>query len=179
MKKITFALVVLLAAFFTSCDELLNQTIDINTSFTTTYDFSIDQAGTIERQATIDVSTNSDLEKYLDKIQGYALKSIIVKVKEYQGAQDILFNGELKFSKSGSTDKTTIGSITDLNLYDMFSNNSEYKITVDQTVQDAISQELLDNKMLTLYLEGSVSDAPVTATLEITINTTVKANPLK
>ncbi len=179
MKK-SFVLLSALVLFAAVSCDLLSQysIITIGTSFSKTFDFTIDKVTTIDQEETIDVSTNADLDQYLDKIEDYTIKSINIDVQSFSGNDSALFNGDLKFSPLSSTDKTTIGAITDLNLKDLYDNGTSYDITVDTQVQDALSKELKDNKGLILYLSGSVDKVPVTATVNVTLEVDVKAQAL-
>lgn len=171
-------LIVAAAIAFSSCDET---TINIDTEFSKTIvveskvPTELKSTGAVVAldtavyfvSDTIDLTTNVDLDEYMDNIQDIVIDSILCVFSGIPSGDTIYsFNIGIE-----NTDLSrTLTNITE--------NNTEYPIPVVELILEAIGSELYNEEKLIFKLEGTTSD-PMTFSVGIKMGSKVKARILE
>lgn len=182
MKKMTLTLAILAIIGLSACDLIGDlAVVTIPTHYDQDFTFDLDQnTQTLDYEQTLGLTGNPDLDQYVnDKVQSYTIKSIDLKCTAYTGSETALFNGTVSYRIEGTTEETTLATITDLNLYELNNTSGTESITPDQTVLDQMGQDFLDNDAIVVHINGNVNEVPVTATVTFSVTTDVKVQPLK
>jgi hypothetical protein len=171
MKNFRFFILFLIAGLIQSCDQLNDiTTVDLNGNIRQSYNVNItaEDPTTVAEVFTVDASDNAEMAKYLEKIEKYTIKSISYVIKNYSGAAGITFTGNMNFG-SITTD------ITNLDLQAASTESTVFNVDIDQAALDAISADLLDGNSISGEFEGTVSDKPVSFTIDMTFNVDFRA----
>lgn len=179
MKKMKLLSIMLLIVGLTSCDLLSDLgVITVGTKFSKEFTFSLnDTEKAIDYTEVIDLSANADLMEYAnDRIQGYTVKKISIDITSYTGPETSTLTGNITYKFPDDASETTLGAVTELNLYDLFSKTESYELSPDQAVLDALSTGLMDNTELSIHVKGLFSETPIDAILIVTLHTDVKVD---
>ena len=130
-----------------------------------------DDPNTINETFTVDAKTNQDVKDYLDKVTEYDIWNIFVDFTDYVGEKGIVFEGTIKIGPF-SADFTGMNAITPSDYAD---NGGIIYLDLNQTALDAINAALIAGHKLDCSINGTVSDKPVSFTINIYIQGTVYA----
>jgi hypothetical protein len=172
MKIKKFGLLFLCIAAFLSCDELDELTeFDITEDFTTTFNINIPEDSEGEPQsfsdsATIDITTNQEIQDNLDLIQDVDLNSLTFVIDNFVGA-----DGTTVTSASVSAAGTTV-SIADINLQQADANGTVYEVA-DSALLNDIANILENNSQITVTISGTINNTPATFDVIVTLDVTV------
>ena len=183
--KNKLTLVLLLIGFTTvlsSCDEADELTkVDVKSDFVATLDVSVTQGLSKESAAskaiaptsydwsstaTIDLSSNSDLQNNLDKIEKIVINSLSYEIINYSS------DASISMSDSSIDIGGTLITLDDANLEDADDNNTIFTID-DAAKLAAIVNALKTDNSVTITGSGKVDGAPVLFGIKITMDTTI------
>ena len=152
-----------------SFDSKLTETLDV-------VDNSTGQNVAYSEIIVIHATTDSEINKYLDKIKGFSLNKLTYQVVGNSSQQQgITFSGSFSYSAIASSSTTVLATITNLNLDDL---STVHNLPISQSDIKAINNLLKNDKAIKFYLEGFVSETPVSVLVEITLDVTVEADAL-
>lgn len=168
-----------LVSLLSGCELIKNATtIDINTSLTANVPVVVTvptKSGDLKGETVginftksqdLTLASNTDFEPYLQKIKEINLNSLIVTVNGLESYQTIY---------SISLDVTGVGNIfTQTNI--TMSDNS-FTPSVTDAILEQVATKLMNEKLVTLTLSGSVSGA-LSVTVSLDFDTTFKAGLL-
>ena len=179
MKNRKFLLLALLPFIISSCD-LFDDVGDVNfnTQLTTSINVSVSPASAaLSAVVLIDATNDSEVQLYADKIKGFKISNITYKVTNYDGPSPCqLSNASMRFSESASTPGSLVATIASQNIAAAVNQEN----TLDATsILTQIESFLTSSKKVYVHVAGEVDPTPVDFTLEITMDVTVTANPLK
>ena len=166
---------ILLLAFiagitFSSCEKL---DVDFDADYKTTLNINSQKstAGSFSESATIDPLSNDDMAKYANKIKKIEVKEVIGVIKSIN-QPTVLETMQLSMTDSGAT-----LAVWNFSNVDLFTGAS---LSIDNSTGqfDNMQQILNKKEVFTVEAVGSTSGDNVQFSLEITIKTTVTANPL-
>jgi len=168
--RLTAFLVIVLA--LTSCDMLKKATsVDIDTTLKS--DIPVVVAGTKSTQAVsfsksqdLSLSSNAEIEPYLNLIEDINLNSLVVTVNGLTAGQTI---------NSLALDVTGVGNIFTQTNITMTANS--FTPTVSAAVLEQVATKLQSDKKITLTLSGNASGA-MSVTVSLSFDATVVASPL-
>lgn len=130
-----------------------------------------DDPNTISETFTIDAKTNQDVKDYLDKVTEYDIWNIYVDFSDYVGEKGIVFEGTIKIGPS-TADFTGMNAIVPSDYADT---GGILYLDMNQSALDAINAALLAGHTLSCSINGTVSDKPVSFTINVYIMGTVYA----
>jgi len=113
------------------------------------------------------LSSNTDIEPYLDKIKDVNLNSLAVTVTGIVEGQTI---------NTVALDVTGVGNI--FTQTDITMTNNSFTPTISAEMLDQVAAKLMSERMITLTLSGNVS-GPMTFTVSLNFDTDIIANVLK
>jgi hypothetical protein len=174
MKKIGLFIWLLSFFLFYGCDSLNEiKTIDLDTTIKHSVPVNIAETdpSSVEEDFSVDASSNSEVSKYLDKIQEYTVNKITYKIKNYSGAAGILLDGQAKFGSN-------VADISNLNLSEAAGAGTVFEFDLDQNALKAIANDLENGNEISGSLEGTVSGKPVSFTVEFEFDISLKAEVL-
>jgi len=171
MKKIGVLMIVASLFFAVSCDKftLLSIPLELPGEIA----FSVDAASPKSFNDNFIIKLNEvpELEQYLDKIDQLSIKDIKIAITEYadSSSKNCVLNGTVKYSSVSSVTPTDLATFNDVNIYNLFMNQSEYTCT--SVVNEYINvADLLKNEgEAKFYLNGDVSDLPAVGKMKIII----------
>ncbi|MCG8317926.1 MAG: hypothetical protein MI921_00360 [Cytophagales bacterium] len=173
MKKIIKKFGFLVAVFAVlSCDDDIAE-ININSDLTEQIAVSATEANqNIAYETTIDAKSDSDILENLEKIKEYQIESVTFRVTDYQGPETANLSGALSVGNASTTFSADISSLN----IKLFA-DEDYTISLSEEQLDALEKILLDSNQLKINFSGSVSEAPLSFILNVTVKTkvTVKA----
>jgi hypothetical protein len=170
-NKIKLMLMAIIAGIaFTSCEKL---DVDFDADYKTTLNINSQKstAGSFSESATIDPLSNDDMAKYANKIKKIEVKEVIGVIKSIN-QPTVLETMQLSMTASGASPAVWTFSNVDL-----FTGAS---LSIDNSTGqfDNMQQILNKKEVFTVAAVGSTAGDNVQFSLEITIKTTVTANPL-
>jgi len=180
------ALVILLAASFTSCEKVKGLfDVDVETTLSGDLDIDIPESATkatgyyeFDTVTVVDPMDNGDVEENADKIRKITADGIIATVT------DVSLNGQstddLKFFK-GTTftiENSTNGASWELQDEWPIQVGTELKLEDGQGIYDKVSTILTTLEPFKITCIGAASLKGISITIEVDINTTVTGNPL-
>jgi len=175
---VALALVALLAG---AC-SLLDKADDVN--FDATLDETIvvnetdeDSEVVYAKTIVLDAASDPDINKYKDKIDAFTIKKVSYQVTSFTG-DNTVFSGTLSFGDASTSTPTIAATITNLNLQQAYSSGQVFDLAVNQTDVDKIETLLKDDKAVKLYLDGFLSSTPVSSSIKVILEVTVKADAL-
>ena len=182
LKARSAALLALITTLFTACD-LFDKADDV--SFDATVDERVivteENEGTnvsYTKIVTLDATADPDINKYKNKISGFTIKKVSYQITNFNGPEDATFSGTLSFGEAAQTTPTVAATITNLNLQEAFNASQVLELPINQGDIDAIAGMLKDDKAVKLYLDGLLSATPMTCTIKVILDVTVKADAL-
>ena len=169
MEKILGRFGFLVAIFVVlSCNDDIAE-ININSSLTEEIPVSATEADqNIAYETTIDAKSDSDILENLEKIKEYQIESVTFTVTEYNGPDTANLSGTLSV---GNSAKTFSADIPSLNIK-LFA-DEVYNISLSEEQLDELESILLASNQLKVTFSGSVSEAPLSFTLNVTVKTKV------
>jgi hypothetical protein len=176
----SLAIFIFTAAVLTSCDELGDVTLNepVTTSIT------VDETGTNQnvgysKSLIVDATSNSEIQKYQDKVKSFTVNKITFKIKNYSGEAAITPLSKVSYSATGSTSAPIeVASIVNFNIKAAADAGTETELVVSNADLQAMAALLKNDMSITLYLNGSLSKTPVKFTAEFTVDATIVANAL-
>lgn len=185
MKKIVYGALFTVGSFLISGCSLFEKVDDVTFDVEITHTFVIDE--NMDSQGNpvsysdvdaIDPKTNSDFNKYKDKIKEITVNKITYTVSDYEADGAVSFtNGTGKF-KATASGTTALGSagISFQNIQASVGGNFELTYAVSDL--NAIANHL--EKVEPVYFEvaGTFSKTPVAFKVPVTIHCTIKADAL-
>jgi hypothetical protein len=173
---------VLIAFSFSGCD-LFKSADDV--SFTSTLDQTFNIAEESETDSKIfssvivlDATTDSEINRYKNKIKGFTVSKIKYKIKNLTGNPSTFTNGKISFGAEGANSADVIANIASIDLVDANDNGTEFELAVDAAGVTKIQNYLKADKSVKIYLEGTLAPTPVYFDLQIYIDVKVEANVL-
>lgn len=170
MKKSIYALTfVVLALTLHSCDwfeEATSPDFSFNTPLSVELEVET-EASQVDTAIVLDPLEDDQIAEYKDDIKGMEVKSIGFKVKDLSSDHEaLIFNGDLKVS-IGAGAPITLSSLEDIDIKALADSGEETTLDVPSDVLEDIAKVLESKTEVTLYLSGSLSDAPSNFTLEL------------
>lgn len=155
-----------------SCD-LFDKADDI--SFTTDFEKSfdvVDANNTYAETITLDATTDPEVEKYKEKIQDITVNKITYRISGFRGLNDANISGDVLFGPNGSLGTVTIPSTN------LSSSTEEIELDLSQEEVDEISNQLKNDKKVTVTMSGTVENGPVDFTITFKVDAKITANAL-
>ena len=182
LKALGLVVVGSFTTLFTSCD-LFDKVDDVN------FDTSLEQTINITEESTgtnvaysetilLDATSDPDIDEYKDKISGFTIKKVSYQVTSFDGASVSTFSGTLAFGDASLTTSTVSATITNLNLQQAYTSGQIFELTFNQADADKIAALLKDDKAVKIYLNGTLSQTPVYAIVNVIVDVSVKADAL-
>ena len=175
MKKFRYLITgICLIAGIQGCNKIdAIKTIDLSENLKKSFTITISETDSTAVSDTfnIDASTNTDIAKYLNKVEKYTITRIAYTIKDYSGAAGILFNGHFYFGDINY-------EVSNLDLDSAAQSQAETEIQFSQTALDAIAADLKDGNKLSGKIDGLVSAKPVSVTIEFTFAVVARVNIL-
>jgi hypothetical protein len=182
LKTRSAAVLVLIATLFTSCD-LLDKADDVN------FDATLDETITVVEEVegtnvtyteivTLDATADPDINKYKNKVSGFTVKKVSYQVIGYDGPEGATFSGTLSFGDASQTNATIAATINNLNMRQAFISGQVMELPIDPADVNAIAGMLKDDKAVKLYLDGLLSATPLTCSVKVIMDVSVKADAL-
>lgn len=182
LKVSSAAVLALITTLFTACD-LFEKADDV--SFDATVDETIvvteEDEGTdvtYTKIVTLDATADPDINKYKNKISGFTVKKISYQIVNFIGAEGASFSGTLSFGDASQSTPTVAATINNLNLQQGFTSGQVFDLPISQANVDAVAAMLKDDKAVKLYLDGVLSQTPLTCSIKVILDVTVKADAL-
>ncbi len=182
LKARSAAVLALITTLFTACN-LLDKADDV--SFDATVDETIivteENEGTnvsYNKIVTLDATADPDINKYKNKLSGFTIKKVCYQVTNYDGPEGARFSGTLSFGEASQTTATVAATITNLNLQQAFNAGQVLELPVNPADVDAIAGMLKNDKAVKLYLDGLLSATPLTCSIKVILDVSVKADAL-
>lgn len=182
LKARSAAVLALITTLFTSCD-LLDKADDVN------FDATVDEIIIVTEEnegsnvsyakiVTLDATADPDINKYKNKVSGFTVKKVRYQVTNFIGPVGATFSGTLSFGAASQTTPTVAATISNLNLQQAFSSGQVLELPISQADVDAIAGMLKDDKAVKLYLDGLLSETPMTCSVKVILDVSVKADAL-
>jgi hypothetical protein len=170
--KSTFNLCIALFTLMalSGCDKFKDQ------RFSTTIPlvFEVDKAEggelIVEMDEEITALLNEELYAVRENIKSYELVSIKYKIWEFWGVEQTTFNGSLGIGKKNSTMPGVQYAFSDLNIMEGDANPAQVTMTFSAQDIEKIQQYFMDTNGLSVFLNGSTSNAPIHFKLAIEVN---------
>jgi len=142
------------------------KTVNLNTSFSHSEEISISDMdpSSINKEFTVSATSDSEIEKYKDKIQSYTVKKISYQILNYVGDPGITMSGTIEFGAVSA-------SINNLDLSD----ETLTDLDLDPSDLAEVAQELEDGNDVSGAIVGSVSEKPVDFTLKLVFEVAFEA----
>ena len=182
LKARSAAVLALITTLFAACD-LFDKADDVN--FDATLDETIivaeENEGTnvsYTKIVTLDATADPDINKYKNKVEGFTVKKVSYQVIDFYGSEGALFSGTLSFGEASQTTPTVAVTITNFNLQQAYSSGQVFELPINQADVDAIAGMLKNGKAVKLYLEGLLSATPMTCSIKVILEVSVKADAL-
>jgi hypothetical protein len=162
----------LLVVFFTGCDLLKKATtVEIDTTFDSDIPLVVvgtksTQAVSFSKSQVLSLSSNADIEPYLNLIEDIDLNSVTLTVSGLTGAQTI---------NSLALDVTGVGNI--FTQTGITATNNTFTPDVSAAVLGQVAAKLVSDKSITLVISGNASGS-LTVTVSLSFDATVFASPL-
>ncbi len=177
MKRIVF--VPFLILIVSSCELIKNATeIDFKSTFKLGYQVDLEQDdNSIYEEEIVSIADDEEAEKYKDKLEDLEVDSVVISITDYSGPENVTISGTLKYSKENENMGSVFANITELNIAQLFSNGTTYQLNYDESEVTGLSNLLMDDQIVKIYLEGTASEVPVSFyfTVEIYSNITAQA----
>lgn len=171
MKTIRIIAVLLaLIPFLSGCDKFNDKRFSTTIPLSFRVEKSDSDPVVVDMDSTLTALINSSLNDVKDNIKSYEFVSITYKVWEYAGAAGNVFDGSLGFGNVNMTAPGVNYEFNDISLEASNSNPNQTFMSFNSQDIDKIQQYFLDTNGLRLWLDGSVSDVPVTFVVAITVN---------
>ena len=167
--------VVLLLPILSSC-ELIESLADVDFDINIPVTFYVKETAVsnspknFSDMRTLDLSKNSDIIKYGDKLKKFKVNRITYSISNVNPEAVFLTDASVSIS-SGKT----IASISEIKL----ENSSETDLVIDKNGVNELCQAVLDQQREEIKLNGTVSSTPISCTITIKVYFTVTANALK
>jgi len=151
MKTLKLISIVIISLFvFTSCDEE-DTIIDINTSFSKQVNLVTAASSDVTVSYEIDFSDNTDLDEYLNRVNGVTINAIKYTIISFTGSNTI--HGHFTLLSEGETfgpyDHNSI--LNDAQSQEIFTINDVSKLSV-------LANKLKNTKKLDVSFKGLVDD---------------------
>ncbi|MEP5255609.1 MAG: hypothetical protein ABJQ39_11165 [Winogradskyella arenosi] len=173
--QLTAILLLMVTTF--SCDDLDELTeFNVTDDFTTTISVSASedsegQPQSITQSATLDISSNQDIQDNIDLIQDITLNSLTYEITNYTGIEDAtLTEGSLTFGTESIT-------LENINLEQSDIDNTIYTIS-DVSLLNAIATDLENNTVVSILVSGTVNATPVVFDVIVTFDVTATIDVL-
>lgn len=173
--KISFLLVLMISAF--SCEDLDELTeFDITEDFSTSFNVSVPEdsdgmPASFTESAGVDIATNQQIQDNLGLIQDVALNSLTYEISDFAGAEGATLT-EASLNFGGVTIE-----ISDINLQQSDIENTIYTIA-DESLLNAIANELENNISISIAVTGTVSETPVVFDVDVNLDVTATIDVL-
>ena len=181
LKTLSLVVLALITILVSAC-SLFDKADDVN--FDATLDETIvvtepDEGTNVVYAKTIvlDAASDPDINKYKNKISGFTIKKVSYQVTSFTGGSCV-FSGTLSFGDASTSTPTVAATITNLNLQQAYSFGQVFDLPINQADVDKIASLLKDDKAVKLYLDGSLSTTPVTSSILVILDVSVKADAL-
>gem|GEM_PF-2797424 len=181
MHRFTLFLFILASFGLSSCEEIEEAAnIELDTEFTETFVFNATEAtDTLSGAANFSESGRIDLNQgetaqYLDNLRELEIERLELRVLSYQGTQTAQFSGAMDFGAG------RVLTIEALNLQDYLVQGQVYNLEDEAGTYAYITDVLLngDEHEIEYFLGATISEVPVSATIQITYLLRATANPL-
>lgn len=126
----------------------------------------------------LDATTDSDIQKYKSKIRSFKVNTIQYTIGNYDGPPNCIFNGSISFGDQDANTADFAANVTDLNVSETFANATVMSVEVTDEDVATINSLLKSDKAVKIYLNGTLSQTPVTFDINIKVDVGVEAETL-
>jgi low affinity Fe/Cu permease len=158
-----------------SCD-LIDKATDVTFSATAPLAFVVNETAIspggkfYSDTKLLNVASDAEVAKYASKIKEFKVNKITYTISGANPTSVTFSNGTLKIASSGTTIATT-GTVSLLN-------NAETELSADINGLNELAASLLDSKQEQIQLQGTLSQTPVSFTVNLKFYLSITANPL-
>lgn len=168
-----------MAVAFTGCDEL----DDVTFSTTLEEVIAVDESSTAENVSysesiVIDATTDSDIEKYKEKIKQVTITQVEFTVEDYTGPTDCMLDGTVSFGDTSGGTASVVLTLSDVNLEDLATSGEAMTLDIDADDLAAIATLVEDDQAFTIYISGTLSETPLTCNIRVKVYVSVTADAL-
>lgn len=170
IKIKNFGLLILLYAVFSCTDDLTE--FNINSELSEDIDVNVSEViQNISYSSTIDASQDRDIVSNIDKIISYEIEEVYFSISEFDGPETANMSGTISVGSGVNTYSVDIQSLN----IKLFADDN-YSISLSEEQLSALEGLLLSANQLEISFNGSVSEAPVSFKLTLTVKTMVKVD---
>ena len=163
-----------------SCDKVDDlPDIDINATLSETLQIVVPNTNEMSTSTVLDATTNSDVNKHLDKIKKYEITELLFAIENYAAPNEdeIYFNGEIGFSKKTENRASVSCPVSNLPVTN-FAGTGDFELSTCSDVLNDISAILTADNAVKVYMTGSYTKAPASFDLKVTVKVKITASPL-
>lgn len=183
MRKLAiYYLPAFLIVILTGCpgdDPIDLPSIDFNVNLSHTLPVSVANTNEMTTSVVIDATTDSEIDKYLSKIENYEITELKFAVENYTAPNEdeVYFNGQVGFSKSTESQATATCDLNNLNITHI-AGTGDFEVKNCNSLLSGISDMFTAENSIKVYLIGTFSKAPLAFDLEVSMKVKVTAKPL-
>jgi hypothetical protein len=176
MKR-TILLFLTIATLTVSCSKL---NFDIEHIFKVSADVDLNENDdtSYSGEVTIDATSESEIKDNLSKIVNYTLNSIDFSISDFGvGSDTTTSTFSVSFFSGGSQIGNTISSSDPIQLPQLSASGQKVNLPIDAATIAAIQDALLNDNLVTVDYEGTVSEVPVAFTVNFFLDVKVEIKP--
>ena len=162
-----------------SCEVLSDmKTVDFDGTFSETFQINLEEGQTsFSEVKTIEVTDDSEIEKYKGNLEKFTIKKIKIKIIAYSGPESLVVNGQVKYSSLGGTPMDA-ASISKLDVPGLYNSVEELELIILEEAVKNFENLLMSDQIFDLYLSGNSSSSPAQLTVKLIVDVKVKAKVL-
>jgi hypothetical protein len=183
--KSLLGLSLVVTLMFSGCD-LLENADDVSFDIEVDVTFVADENGQFTNKpytgdpVLLDISSNSEIQKYKDKIKKVEVTKIEYSITSYTseppGTAVTMTGGTMRYSAATGGNSLELSSVATLNL--MTAGATPKELPINSSSFNALGQLLLDNNQAYVFTQGTLSSTPVSFNVPTTFYLRVTANAL-
>jgi hypothetical protein len=183
MKKFLFAsLSTIIALTFSNCSVFEKaDDVSFNAPIEQTFNVNITTAGTnvtMNQEITLDATDNDEINKYKDKIKEVKVNKVTYQVTAFTGDFGTKFTGGVGVGSLTAAPVVT-KAIADFDVRAAFQSGEEFQLDLTTDDVSKIAALLKTDKKVKTAWTGLLSQTPVSFTVKVVIDATIKADALK
>jgi hypothetical protein len=177
-NKIINLVLVLAVLFFGKC-TLLEQDIDGELSTIIGVNESKDDTNIqYSSSSVISADSDEDIKDNLDKIKDWSVSELSYSIMNFNGDPATTFSGTMGFSRRNGSSATITASVSNLKFSDVSDNGKKYKVGLSESDLNTIAGWFNDDQAVKIYLDGVLSDGPVSLDVKVYAKVKIKVKIL-
>ena len=166
--------------FMSNCDNAGNPAdVTFEVTLPATLQIAAPTTAEITESVVLDATADPEIQKYLDKIKGYEITQMQFSIEDYDSStgDEIYFSGNIGFSRIIDVKPFKTCLIQNMPVTH-WAGTGYFDIDTCNDLFNEVSDLLLSDNGIKIYLTGTFSNAPLSFTLRVRIKVKVTANPL-